>query len=112
MRDTVVANMFFIPIGIWLETPGLTVGLYIWKGIIPALIGNIIGGGLFVGVYFWYQYLQGQEGPVVDGVEYEAEPVGLLDMRTGNVDFGKKKRVSDVETLNGGANGANSHKAS
>jgi formate/nitrite transporter FocA (FNT family) len=42
--DHVVANMFFIPMGIWQDTPKLTVGLYIWKGIIPALIGNIIGG--------------------------------------------------------------------
>ena len=50
--DHVVANMFFIPIAIWVGTPGLTVGLYIWKGIIPAFIGNVIGGGLFVGVYF------------------------------------------------------------
>lgn len=98
--------MFFIPIGIWVETPGVTVGLYIWKGIIPALIGNIVGGGLFVGAYFWYQYLQGQDGSVIDGMEYEAEPVGILDMKTGSVDFGKKKRVSDVETLRGAANGA------
>ena len=30
--DHVVANMFFIPLGIWLHTPGLDVGLYIWKG--------------------------------------------------------------------------------
>lgn len=30
--DHVVANMFFIPIGIFLGTPGLTTGLYIWKG--------------------------------------------------------------------------------
>jgi formate/nitrite transporter FocA (FNT family) len=30
--DHVVANMFFMPLGIWLHTPGLSVGLYIWKG--------------------------------------------------------------------------------
>ena len=30
--DHVVANMFFMPLGIWMGTPGLTVGLYIWKG--------------------------------------------------------------------------------
>ena len=42
--DHVVANMFFIPIAIWQDTPDISVGLYIWKGIIPALIGNIIGG--------------------------------------------------------------------
>lgn len=52
--DHVVANMFFVPIGIWYDTPGLNVGYYIWKSMIPALIGNIIGGGLFVGVMYWY----------------------------------------------------------
>lgn len=31
--DHVVANMFFMPLGIWMGTPGLTVGLYIWKGM-------------------------------------------------------------------------------
>lgn len=30
--DHVVANMFIIPMGIFLGTPDLTVGLYIWKG--------------------------------------------------------------------------------
>ncbi|KAJ5247641.1 hypothetical protein N7468_002624 [Penicillium chermesinum] len=55
--DHVVANMTFIPLGIWVSTPGISVGLYIWKGIIPTLLGNIIGGGLFVGTYYWYMYL-------------------------------------------------------
>lgn len=52
--DHVVANMFFIPNAIWQNDPEITVGYYIWKSMIPALIGNIIGGGLFVGVTFWY----------------------------------------------------------
>jgi formate/nitrite transporter FocA (FNT family) len=38
--------MWFIPNGIWHKAPGITVGLYIWKGIIPAALGNIIGGKL------------------------------------------------------------------
>lgn len=55
--DHVVANMTFIPLAIWLNSPGISVGLYIWKGIIPTLLGNIVGGGLFVGTYYWYMYL-------------------------------------------------------
>lgn len=31
--DHVVANMFNIPLAIWHQTPGLTVGMYIWKGL-------------------------------------------------------------------------------
>ena len=30
--DHVIANMFLIPMGIFLHTPGLTVGMYVWKG--------------------------------------------------------------------------------
>jgi hypothetical protein len=47
--DHVVANMTFIPMGIWLGAAEITVGLYIWNGIIPTLLGNIVGGGLFAG---------------------------------------------------------------
>ncbi|OAA63950.1 Formate/nitrite transporter [Cordyceps fumosorosea ARSEF 2679] len=54
--DHVVANMTFIPVGIALGAPGLSVGLYIWKGVIPVLLGNIIGGGLFCGCFYWYMY--------------------------------------------------------
>lgn len=52
--DHVVANMFFVPLGIFLGSPEISVGYYIWKSMIPALIGNVIGGGLFVGVVYWY----------------------------------------------------------
>src|SRR6201999_2196670 len=69
--DHVVANMFFIPIGIWVGTPGLSVGLYIWKGIIPAGLGNIVGGALFCGAYYWWMYLFMEEPIVVDGTVYE-----------------------------------------
>ncbi|CAP74145.1 hypothetical protein E8E15_010391 [Penicillium rubens] len=55
--DHVVANMTFIPLGIWLGAPQITIGFYIWKGIIPALLGNIIGGGVFCGTFYWYMYL-------------------------------------------------------
>jgi formate/nitrite transporter FocA (FNT family) len=52
--DHVVANMFFVPQAIFLGSPDITVGYYIWKSMIPALIGNIVGGGLLVGVVYWY----------------------------------------------------------
>lgn len=91
--------MFFVPMGIWQGTPGVTVGLYIWKGIIPALIGNIIGGGLFVGAYFWYQYLQGTDAPVIDGQLFQGEPAGMFDVKSGNLDFGRRRKTADEETL-------------
>jgi hypothetical protein len=64
--DHVIANMFYIPLGIWLggagqEAKKLSVGTYIGKSLVPAGLGNIFGGGLFVGVLYWYIYLTGEE---------------------------------------------------
>ena len=64
--DHVIANMFFIPIGIWSGAPGITVGLYIWKSLIPAAIGNTIGGGIFVAAVYWYLYLTGEGSVDID----------------------------------------------
>ncbi|KAJ4168739.1 hypothetical protein NW754_010667 [Fusarium falciforme] len=74
--DHVIANMFIIPMGIWLGTPDLTVGLYIWKGMIPALFGNILGGSLCCGVYFWWIFLASE-----DPVDNDGSGVGVLDGR-------------------------------
>lgn len=49
-----MANMFFIPLAIWLEDLKISVWYYIWKSMLPALLGNILGGDLFVAVVFWY----------------------------------------------------------
>ncbi|KAE9371573.1 hypothetical protein N431DRAFT_410451 [Stipitochalara longipes BDJ] len=60
--DHVIANMYFIPLAIFLGAPKpLTVGYYIWKSMIPSLLGNIVGGGLFTGVVYWYLFLAGEE---------------------------------------------------
>lgn len=95
--DHVVANMFYMPLAIWLGTPDLSVGLYIWKGkqtrpsllrlrqndprltpqqgIIPATLGNVLGGSLFCGVYYWYMYLLGETPVTIDGTEYQGPHV-------------------------------------
>jgi formate/nitrite transporter FocA (FNT family) len=87
--DHVVANMFFIPMGMWQHAPGITVGLYISKGIIPAFLGNMIGGkslggfqlvaysdagGFFVGAFYWYLHIQGLPESSIDGIYYESLP--------------------------------------
>jgi len=68
-----VANMFFIPYGLFLKGSStvvdatgkaasafsnLTWGNLITKNLIPVTIGNIIGGALFVGMLYWYIYLK------------------------------------------------------
>ena len=60
--DHVIANMYFIPLAIFLGAPEpLTVRYYIWKSMIPSFLGNAIGGGLFTGVLYWYLFLAGNE---------------------------------------------------
>ncbi|EKG20088.1 Formate/nitrite transporter [Macrophomina phaseolina MS6] len=68
--DHVAANMFFVPLGLWLGTPGLTIELYAWKGVAPALLGNIVGGALFCGTFLWFMHLHGQGDVEVDGENY------------------------------------------
>lgn len=68
-----VANMYFIPMGIFLKDvppvvakAGLNLTNLTWQGLfinnlLPVTIGNIIGGAFFVGTLYWYAYLKGQK---------------------------------------------------
>lgn len=73
-----IANMFLIPMAIVIrdfaspefwqmagasaaQFPSLGVGDFIINNLIPVTIGNIIGGGLLVGLTYWVIYLRGDE---------------------------------------------------
>lgn len=66
-----IANMFMIPVGIAIQTfaapefwhaiavdpshyADLTISNFILKNLIPVTIGNIIGGGVMVGLTYWF----------------------------------------------------------
>jgi formate transporter FocA len=70
-----VANMYFIPMGILMKNagdpalwdliqsspeqfPALNWSSYFLNNLLPVTIGNIIGGGLFVGLAYWFIYLR------------------------------------------------------
>ena len=53
-----IANYFLIPIGMFYGT-NFGVGKFIWASIIPVTLGNIIGGAVFCGVFFWVLYGRG-----------------------------------------------------
>jgi len=65
-----VANMYFIPTGIILESwagigPPPTIDpntlgwvCFLWKNLLPVTIGNIIGGAVFVGMSYWGAFLR------------------------------------------------------
>lgn len=59
--DHVVANMFSVPLGIMFHAEGLTIAHYISHSLIPAFLGNVVGG-LLVALPFSYFYLQDWNG--------------------------------------------------
>ncbi len=61
-----VANMYFIPAGIFvastydLAAAGLNWGTFVLNNLISVTLGNIAGGALLVGCGYWYIYLKGK----------------------------------------------------
>jgi len=50
-----VANMFFIPLGIF-NGADVTWGQFVVNNLIPVTLGNIVGGAGFVGGIYWFLY--------------------------------------------------------
>lgn len=68
--EHVIANMYFIPIGLFLKGTGiaatvnmesLTWGSMVVRNFIPVTLGNVVGGAFFVGVLYWVAYLRHAE---------------------------------------------------
>lgn len=55
--EHVVANMFFIPVGIFLG--GVSWSQFFINNQIPSGLGNIVGGAIFVAGIYWWTYLRG-----------------------------------------------------
>jgi formate transporter len=67
-----VANMFFIPMGLFVKSDQefvsgqaglpdlshLTWGRFLGTNLLPVTIGNVIGGALMVGAIYWFVYLR------------------------------------------------------
>lgn len=50
-----IANMFYIPMGI-MSGADVTVWEMVWNNLIPATLGNIVGGAILVGMVYSYAY--------------------------------------------------------
>ena len=70
-----VANMYFLPIGLFVKASGFAdgrsghagplapdLGALRLDNLLPVTIGNIIGGALMVGAVYWFVYLRGRAG--------------------------------------------------
>ena len=55
--EHVVANMFFIPVGIFLG--GVSWTEFFVNNMVPATLGNIVGGAIFVTAIYWWTYIRG-----------------------------------------------------
>ena len=67
--EHIIANMFFIPMGLFLKNEpsiighvinidSLTWGNMITNNFIPVTLGNLVGGAFFVGFLYWWVYLK------------------------------------------------------
>lgn len=63
-----IANMYFIPVALMIQVlspesyghyDAVTLGGF-FSNLIPVTIGNIIGGGVLVGIVYWFIYLRGK----------------------------------------------------
>lgn len=48
-----IANMFFIPLGM-MHGASVTIADFLFANLLPATLGNIVGGAVFVGAIYWY----------------------------------------------------------
>jgi formate/nitrite transporter len=86
--EHVVANMYYIPMGLFLKGEAAVVGTahlegvltsltwwtMIWKNFLPVFLGNAVGGGFFVGALYWLWFkrkAKGVQTPV------QGAPVGI-----------------------------------
>lgn len=55
-----IANMFFIPAAIY-SGADITWGQFLSQNLLPATLGNLVGGMLLVGMVYWYLFLRPQD---------------------------------------------------
>lgn len=68
-----VADMFLVPTGMF-NGANISVGLFIWKNLIPVSLGNIVGGMLFSLTipYYLHLYVVEQDRKLLQLPEYDA----------------------------------------
>lgn len=59
-----IANQYFLPLGMMLmsnhpelvEGERITIVRLLFQALLPAALGNLVGGGIFVGAIYWYAF--------------------------------------------------------
>jgi formate/nitrite transporter len=87
--DHVVANMFFLPLGMWEHAGGVTASNMLLN-LVFAYLGNAVGAAVFVAGAYWYLYVKDAPAAAVAG---DAPPVdGTGPQSARNVAGSRTKR--------------------
>lgn len=93
-----VADMFVVPMGMVRGAP-ISVGRYIWHILIPASIGNIIGGSFFGLVIPWYLHIvvverDNRKLGLPEYEEKDEQPEQNMDSRVVRTPIKEENRIS------------------
>lgn len=110
-----VANMYFVPAGLVLkhntqvlsaaegllgqvpDLSRLTIEGFLVRNLLPVSLGNIIGGGLLVGVIYWFVYLRRTAAEPVRKIMTKGPPMIAPDkMVVEAIEMMKRYRVGSV----------------
>lgn len=110
-----VANMYFVPAGLVLkhntqvlsaaegllgqvpDLSRLTISGFLVRNLLPVSLGNIIGGGLLVGIIYWFVYLRRTAAEPVRKIMTKGPPMIAPDkMVVGAIEMMKRYRVGSV----------------
>lgn len=104
-----VADMFLVPMGMFNGAP-ISVGTFIWKLLIPAALGNALGGSVFGITVPWYLHLVvvERDRKLLNLPKFEAkdeQPELEMDSRVVRVPSEKEEMdSSDQDEINQGEN--------
>jgi len=110
-----VANMYFVPAGLVLkhntqvlsaaegllgqvpDLSRLTISGFLVRNLLPVSLGNIIGGGLLVGIIYWFVYLRRTVAEPVRKIMTKGPPMIAPDkMVVEAIEMMKRYRVGSV----------------
>ena len=102
----VVADMYLVPMGMMNGAP-VSVGKYIWKLLIPATLGNMVGGSFFAAVipFYLHLFVVEQDRKKLELPDYDArdeQPELNMDSRVvrtdpANIDDELDSEVEDLD---------------
>jgi formate transporter len=115
-----VANMYFVPMGLLIkgtaptefwkavgmtasDLPNLTWSAFFLKNLLPVTMGNVIGGAGFVGLVYWFIYLQPQK--VVELAEEAVAQILVVDDDPDFVDISRRILAKNGYQVTAAVNG-------